>query len=122
MTVWWIAGLAVFFTIVALWKPHFIWGLVSFSAWWFLFFYTRTFPLTGITVGDTGDTIFIGMVIGAACGILILTVIREGKEKKEELEKEEEKAREKGLNPAGVKETADDYYYRLEKGTKKRRA
>ncbi len=114
MTVWWIAGLAMFFTFIALWKPHFIWGLVSFAIWWFLFFYTRTFPLTGIVIGDTGDTLFSGVVIGAACGILILTVLRENAERKEKREAKLKEARENGENPEGIRETPDQYYDRMQ--------
>lgn len=113
MTAWWIVGLAIASTLVALWKPHFIWGLVSFAAWWFVFYYTRTNPLTGITVGDAGDSIFIAVVWGFGCGTLLITVLRDWNDRKEARKKEESEARSQGVNTKGNKETSDEYYERL---------
>ena len=77
MTAWWILLLCISLSVIALWKPHYIWGIVCFASWMLLLWFTRTTPLTGFVVGGTGDTILLLTCFGMGSGILLNSVLKE---------------------------------------------
>ncbi len=122
MTNWFILVMAVALTVIAIWKVHFIWGIVAFISWWLLFLYTRTSPLTGIVVGDASDTAFTLIIWGASIGILLYTtLVTRSRRQKEEREVEKEN-KERGIRTtSAAKEPTSDYYDRLHRLTHPRR-
>lgn len=77
MTAWWILLLCVSLSVIALWKPNYILGVVASASWMILLWFTRTTPLTGFVLGNTGDTILVLVLLGIAAGIILYTVLRE---------------------------------------------
>ncbi len=51
-------------SILTLWKPNFIFGLISGGIWIGLIAYTRLNPIVGTTHGDSFDTIFLLVCMG----------------------------------------------------------
>ena len=113
MTIWVILALCVFFTVVTLLRPNFMWSILSAICWFLLFWWTRSNPLAGFTIGDTGDTVIIGICWGAIVFVLLYT-INDRRRKKEIAEKE---AKENGEAQGGFNEemSYDEYYAKLDK-------
>ena len=112
--IYFIGGLCAFMTFIAVWKPHYMWGIVCFASWWLLFFYTRTNPFAGFTVGDAGDTIFTLVIWAASLTILINTVLVERKTRrfnKGEIDEKGQETKKEGTTAAT--ETPSDYHDRL---------
>ena len=118
MTTWVILSLCAFFTVIAIMRPNYMWGLLSAICWMMFFWYTRSNPLTGFVIGDFGDTILISICVGASAFILIYTTIRVRAEKTKEMDKEYGESGGRGGNSQiGTSESTDAYYDRLNRLT-----
>ena len=117
MTLVFIFALCVFFTILAIVKPEVMWGILAAVSWLMMFWWTRSNVLTGMVIGDLGDTAIIGICIGSATAILMSTIIRDNKRKKiarGELDEDGNPIEEKRT---GTRESSDDYYERINRLT-----
>ena len=111
MTIWIILVLCGFFTLITLLRPNVMWSILSAICWFLLFWWTRSNPLAGFAVGDTGDTVIISICWGAIAFVLLYT-IRDSRNKKREREAKESENAPKAV---GTRESADDYYDRLDR-------
>lgn len=113
MTIWVILSLCIFFTVITIVRPNFMWSILAAVCWFLLFWWTRSNPLAGFVIGDTGDTAIIGVCWGAITFVLLYT-INDRRRKKEIAEKE---IRENGkmAGYVGAKESYDEYYARLDR-------
>jgi hypothetical protein len=117
MTLAFIFALCVFFTILALVKPEVMWGILAAVSWMMMFWWTRDNLLTGIVLGDLGDTGIISICIGASTAILLYTIVRDNKRRKIERGELDEKGRPIETKETGTRENSDDYYERLNRIT-----
>jgi hypothetical protein len=115
MTAWWILLMCLFMTVISIWKPNMMWGLLCAISWMLLFWWTRSNVMTGFALGDFGDTILISICIGAAVFTLIYTNIKVREQRIEQSDKELNESG--GKRESGSRETSNNYYERLDRLT-----
>lgn len=78
MTIYWILLFCIALSVFALWKPNFIFGLISGASWILPIAYTRMFPFVGTVRGDAFDSIFLLVCLGI---VVVLPLYSFGKER-----------------------------------------
>ena len=110
MLMWLILVLCIFFTLLVIFKPDFMWGILSAVCWMILFWYVQTYE--PFALGDFGNVAFIGVCIGASAFVLLYTINDNNKKKRGEREKFESEHK-----PTGTRESSNDYFDRLNRLT-----
>lgn len=73
---WALGALALFFTVIALWRINIVLAIVSSVGWVaFLYYHLNNLP-SGITAGDTSDTYVVMAIVGIILAVPLITIAR----------------------------------------------